>query len=103
MNISNFEHVFYALVIQAVVWLPTRSWWMGAILTIGLFIGREHAQREYKIDGSSKLSPWEAFDIWNWSVDAQLDLFLPAIAVVLVAWIAGYVSRRRRRSVHRTD
>lgn len=97
MNISNFEHVFYALLIQVLVWLPTRSWWLGAMLSIGVFIGREHAQREYRIDGSSKLSPWEAFDIWNWSVDARLDLFLPAAAVVLVAWAANYVSRRKDR------
>ncbi|WP_353150688.1 hypothetical protein [Pollutimonas bauzanensis] len=94
MNISNFEHVFYALLIQVIVWLPTRNWWAGAMLAVGLFIGREHAQRELNIGGASKLSPWEAFDVWNWSVDAQLDLFLPIAAVVLLAWIVGYLSRR---------
>ncbi|HUH61069.1 MAG TPA: hypothetical protein VL001_13470 [Candidimonas sp.] len=93
MNISNFEHIFYALLIQAAVWLPTRSWWFGALLSIGLFIGREHAQRENDLDGSSRLSPWKAFDFWNWSVDAQLDLLLPLAAVVIVAWAGRYASR----------
>jgi hypothetical protein len=95
MNISNFEHVVYALLFQAVVWLPTRSWSIGAILAIGVFIGREHAQREHDIGSSSRLSPWKAFDFWNWGVDAQLDVLLPLIAVVIAAWVAGRVSRRR--------
>lgn len=93
MNVSNFEHLVYALLVQVAVWLPTRSWWLGAMLAIGLFIGREHAQREYNIGGSSKLSPWEAFDIWNWSLDAQLDFLFPAVVVVLVALVAGRASR----------
>ena len=93
MNISYFEHALYALVIQAAIWWPTRSWWLGAMLAFGLFVGREHAQREYSIGDPSRLDPWEAFDIWNWSLDAQLDLLFPTIAVVLVAWVAGYVSR----------
>ncbi|PLC51855.1 hypothetical protein CR159_02240 [Pollutimonas subterranea] len=93
MNISNFEHVLYALLIQAAVWLLTRNWGLGAMLVIGVFIGREHAQREYNVDGSSKLTPWEAFNVWDWSVDAQLDLALPVVAVVLVALVASYRSR----------
>lgn len=95
MNISNFEHVVYALLIQAAVWLPTRSWWLGAMLVIGLFIGREHAQREEEIGDSSSLGPWRAFDFWNWSVDAQLDVLLPLVAMVIAAWVVGCVSRRR--------
>ncbi|NYT61882.1 hypothetical protein H0A66_06045 [Alcaligenaceae bacterium] len=93
MNISNYEHLVYALVIQVALWLATRNWWLGAMLAIGLFIGREHAQREYQLGDTSKLGPWEAFDVWNWSLDAQLDIIFPAIAVVLVAWFAGYRAR----------
>lgn len=103
MNTSNFEHLLYAILIQAAVWLPTRSWWLGAMLAIGLFIGREHAQREHNIGGSSKLSPWEAFDFWNWGVDAQLDLLFPAVAVVLVAYVAGHMSRRAGSLASRAD
>jgi hypothetical protein len=36
------------------------------------------------------MGPWKAFDVWNWSLDAQLDFLFPAVAVLLVAWLAGY-------------
>lgn len=90
MNFTNFEHLIYALLIQVVVWLPTRSWWLGAMLAMGLFLGREHAQREYNLGDPSTMGPWKAFDVWNWSLDAQLDFLFPAVAVLLVAWLAGY-------------
>lgn len=66
------------------------------MLAVGLLIGREHAQREYKTGDPLILAPWETFDVWNWRLDAQLDLLLPVAAVVLVAWVLSYASFSRR-------
>lgn len=54
------------------------------MLATGILIGREHSQREYKIGKPSILKPWEAFDVWNWSRDARLDLACPMAAVVVL-------------------
>lgn len=101
MNITNVEHAIYALLMQgAVVLLFWRTGLMsstaiGGALASGFFIGREHAQREYRIGDPSLLKPWEAFDIWNWSTDAQLDLLFPIGAVVIAVLITRLMVRRR--------
>ncbi len=91
MNITHLEHAVYALLIQGVFVL---AFWrfaiatgatVGAAFAAGFFISREHAQREYKIGDPSHLMPWEAFDVWNWSTDAQLDMLVPVFVVTLVA------------------
>lgn len=56
----------------------------GALFSVGVFIGREHAQREYKIGDPSKLHGYEALDVWRWKLDAQLDLLFPIIGSVIV-------------------
>ncbi|RYH63535.1 MAG: hypothetical protein EON54_07975 [Alcaligenaceae bacterium] len=100
MNITHFEHALYAVLIQAVFMLTCRSMSMpnraavGAAFAAGFFISREHAQREYKIGDPSKLMPWEAFDIWNWSLDAKLDLIFPVVGVLLVLVAARLYYRR---------
>ena len=94
MNITHFEHIIYALLIQIAIGFPTRNYWIGAAAGIAFFLGREHAQREFEIGKPHLLKPWEGFDIWRWSLDAQLDLILPAIAVI--AFAVG-IERWRRR------
>lgn len=78
MNRTNFEHAFFALLMQVAVvlatgkwgegildalregaWLDlirmahtalvTGNWWAGAVLGAGFFLGREHAQYEKKL------------------------------------------------------
>ncbi|WP_269900160.1 hypothetical protein [Paenalcaligenes faecalis] len=77
MNITHLEHIVIALLIQGlfilVFHLIKRSHgeWFGAFFVTALFLGREHAQREYKIGDPSKLVGYEALDIWRWSLDAQ--------------------------------
>ncbi len=88
MNRSNFMHAAWALAFQALIGLTTGNWWAGAAFGAAFFLGREHAQREYKLTagGSVKgLDPWEAFDLARWSPDALADLIVPVIAVVIVA------------------
>lgn len=91
MNSTHLEHLVIALAIQGLFIVvfnllkqPSGAWF-GAFFVTALFLGREHAQREYKIGDPSKLKGYEALDVWRWSLDAQLDLFIPAIAVFLVA------------------
>ena len=85
MNRTNLEHAVYALAMQIVIGLLTQNWWAGAAFGAAFFIGREHAQREYKIGDPSTLKGYEAFDLWRWSKDALLDLLLPVVAVTALA------------------
>lgn len=91
MNKSNIEHLVAALVAQAVIWLVTGSLWYGFVFVSGLFLGREHAQREYQIGGSSKRKRYEALKFWRWSLDAKLDLIVPAGATLLVALLYRFL------------
>lgn len=94
MNFTHLEHIVYAIVIQLAIGLPTANYWIGAAAGIAFFVGREHAQREYQIGNPSTLKPWEGFDIWRWSLDAQLDLILPAVAVIALALGMAYWRRK---------
>lgn len=85
MNRSNLEHAGFALLIQGAVWLLTGSALAGALLAIGFFFGREHAQAEYKaintdFGGKRANMPWCAgFNPKYWSLDSRLDLLFPVI------------------------
>lgn len=85
MNRSHIEHIVFALLMQTGIGLATANWWIGAAFGAAFFIGREHAQREYKIGDPAELRGYEAFDLWRWSKDALLDLLLPAVAVTALA------------------
>lgn len=52
---------------------------MAWIAPITFYLGREHAQREYKLGGPANLKGYEAFDFWNWKKDPLLDLIMPII------------------------
>lgn len=88
MNRTNFEHVGYALLMQGVVWLLTGNLLAGAMLGVGFFFGREHAQVEYKaintdFDGKRANMPWYAgFNPKYWTLDAVLDVLFPTAAVI---------------------
>lgn len=91
MNRTHVEHLIIALVIQGffvggfyLLGLQ-RGAWFGAVFVMALFLGREHAQREYKIGDPSQLKGYQALDVWRWSLDAKLDLLIPTAAVFLVA------------------
>ena len=94
INRSNVAHAMVALAIQACVamlWGGAAGWVVGAIAAASVFVGREHAQREYKIGDPSLLWGWEALDIWRWSNDARMDLILPLLSVAFVALIASFI------------
>jgi hypothetical protein len=81
MNKTNFEHAGYAVLMQLPFGL-LGYWWVGAAFGAAFFLGREHAQQQAKGKGDI-----EAFDVSTWSLDAQLDLLFPIIAVLLVCWV----------------
>ena len=85
MNKTHIEHLVIALVLQALIWLATSSLWLGFAFVFGLFLGREHAQREYKLGNPSKLKGFEALGFWRWSKDAKADLLFPVLATLFVS------------------
>lgn len=93
MNASNFAHAGYALVMMAVVWALTGSPLAGAMLGVGFFFGREHAQAEYKaintdFGGKRAAMPWHAgFNPRYWTLDAVLDVLFPVAAVTAMLFI----------------
>lgn len=89
MNRSNVEHLVAALIAQALIWLATGSLWLGFAFVFGLFLGREHAQREYQIGGSGKRKRYEALKFWHWSKDAKIDLALPVLATLALALVGS--------------
>lgn len=99
MNRTHFEHATVALVVQIVLGLITGNWWGGAAAGAFLFIGREHAQAEYRwieTYGNHHRAnlPWlGGLDprVWRGHYDSWLDWLTPTVAVVGVACIVEYV------------
>lgn len=98
MNVSNFIHAGYALLIQFVVWLITGDLLAGAMLGVGFFLGREHSQAEYrsieKFYGGKRANmpnDFVGFMPRAWDLDSVLDLVFPIIAVSVVCVVASFI------------
>lgn len=89
MNRTNWEHAGYAVIMQVIVMLLTGSWLAGTTFAIAFFIGREHAQRQDQLGYTFKTT-FQAFDIRQWSLDAQLDLLFP-VTVVLITYMFSVI------------
>jgi hypothetical protein len=93
MNRTNFEHAAYALLMILPFGL-LGEWIAGAAFGAAFFLGREHAQAEYRWiktfgDGKrSNMPAWGGFDprVWRGEHDALLDWIVPVVAVVATAW-----------------
>ncbi len=91
MNRTHLEHALFGLMMQVAVGLLTGNWWAGSTLAIGIFVGREHAQAEYRwieTFGSHRrayMPWWGGFDLRVWKADAWLDWIFPAIVTVTPA------------------
>ncbi len=91
INKSNLVHTAFAVGFQIPLGLLTGNFCYGAVLAIGFFLGREHAQRQYNIAKEKKvtvkdLKPWEGFDIIKWSEDSTFDWLLPTVVSSIVAY-----------------
>ena len=87
INRTNVEHLVIALVLKALVVVATGDWLLGAMLSSGIFLGIEHAQREYHIGDPCTLVGYEALDFWRWSRDSLMDLLLPVAGVTLMVFL----------------
>jgi hypothetical protein len=87
VNRTNFEHAFFAALMQIVIGLVFGNWFAGACFGIAFFLGREHAQYQDTIGYTIK-SSFQAFAFWKWKLDAQLDLLFPIIACSVIYGIS---------------
>jgi hypothetical protein len=93
IDLSPVEHAIVATAVQSGWGLATGDWWSGAAIGISIFIGREHAQAEYRYiaaNGGSRYSTPLQPEIGclqprYWKVGDVLDLLMPVAACVIVA------------------
>jgi hypothetical protein len=91
------EHPAYALLFMAIVGLPTGNWFAGAMLGVGFFLGREHAQAEYRViehfyEGKRANMPWYGgFEPRGWNLKSVLDFGLPIIVTTIVLIIIKFI------------
>ena len=92
---KNLEHSAYALIFMAIIGLLTGNWLAGACVGSAFFVGREHAQAEYRViqkfyEGKRANMPWYGgFELRGWDLKSILDFGLPiivtTIALVIIA------------------
>lgn len=84
-------HAVAALLFQFALGLAFGLWWLGACAAAGFFMGREHAQAEYRVivayyGGKRANMPWYGgFEPKAWTSKGLLDWLLPAGATLVVA------------------
>jgi hypothetical protein len=93
---KNFEHSVYALLFMAIAGLITGNWLAGTMLGSGFFLGREHAQAEYRAiekfyEGKRSNMPWYGgFQSRVWDLKSILDLGLPIIVTTIALIIIKF-------------
>jgi hypothetical protein len=94
---KNFEHSAYALLFMAIIGLLTGNWYAGACFGSAFFVGREHAQAEYRViehfyEGKRANMPWfGSFERRAWNLKCVLDFVLPIIATTIALIIIKLV------------
>jgi len=88
--IGKLEHFIIALGCQALLGLLFGLWFLGGLLPVAFFAGREHAQAEYRWiakwgDGRRENMPWwGGFDPRIWDVHSLWwNLSFPTLGVFL--------------------
>jgi len=96
-DLSPVYHALLAVAAQVLISLLTGNWWAGAAFGAAFYIGREHAQAEYRWIKSfgegkrSNMPAWGGFDprVWTGNYASLADWLVPAVVVV---GVAGFVS-----------
>jgi hypothetical protein len=84
------EHSAYAVFFMAIIGLVTGNWFAGAYFGSAFFIGREHAQAEYRViqnyyQGKRANMPWYGgFEPRVWDRKSVLDFVLPVAATTII-------------------
>jgi hypothetical protein len=92
---KNLEHSAYALLFMAIIGLLTGDWLAGACFGSAFFVGREHAQAEYRViqkfyEGKRANMPWNGgFEPRGWDIKSMLDWILPTVLTMTIA-ISSY-------------
>ena len=93
---KSLEHSVYALLFMAIIGLLTGNWLAGACVGSAFFIGREHAQAEYRViehfyEGKRANMTWYGgFEIRAWSLKSILDFGLPIIVTTIALLIINF-------------
>jgi hypothetical protein len=96
IDLTPVEHAIVAAAAQSGWGYATGDWWAGAAIGIALFIGREHAQAEYRcIDansGSQYATKMPAkigcLHPRYWDIGSVLDIAAPAAVCTAIAGAA---------------
>lgn len=94
---KTFEHSAYALLFMAIVGLLTGNWFAGSCFGSAFFVGREHAQAEYRViqkfyEGKRANMPWYGgFEPRGWDRKSVLDFVLPIAATAIALIILKLV------------
>lgn len=89
-------HIPQAFLIQLAI-MPFFGWWAGAFAGAFFFIGREHAQAEYRnIEHNyerkrANMPWWGGFDPKAWNLKSMLDWILPTITGFAIAILATFM------------
>lgn len=99
------SHAALALLAQIAVGALTGRWLVGGLAAAAFFLGREHAQAEYRwieIFGAGRranLPVWGGLDPEAWTAQSVFDVLLPIFAVcICYAAASGLRSRGRKQS-----
>lgn len=90
------EHSGYALLFMTIIGLLTGNWFAGACFGAAFFLGREHAQAEYRViqkfyEGKRSNMPWYGgFEPRGWDRKSMLDWVLPTTVTIAIALIKSY-------------
>jgi len=89
--LGTIEHTGITIILAVLSWLLTGNPIWGALAGAGIFIGREHAQAEYRWienygNGKRANMPWYGgFSVKAWDTKSVLDALLPIMAAAIVA------------------
>ena len=93
---KSLEHSAYALLFMAIIGLLTNNWFAGACFGVAFFLGREHAQAEYRViehfyEGKRANMPWHGgFEPRGWDLKSILDFVLPIVATAIALLIIKF-------------